>query len=69
MNEETLGTKIATVLSTFFLNYGVLLIGLVCVSVIVLHWYVSYWQVNRDTDHVDLAKRYAVLELFRRYKL
>lgn len=69
MNEVTLGEKVSTILGNFLINYGVLFIGLICLSVIILQWYLLYWQVNRDTDHIDLVKRYSVLELFRRYRL
>lgn len=68
MNNETLGAKILNQIDTFLLNNALILIGLVCIAYGVFQFYYSFRRINRDTDNIDLAKRYVRIEMWRRYQ-
>lgn len=68
MNNETLGSKILTSVDTFLLNNCMILIGLVCIAYALFQFYYNFRRVNRNTDNIDMAKRYARLEMWRRYR-
>lgn len=68
MQNETLGSKLLASFETFLLNNVFILIGLVFIFYGVLSFYYRFLYVNRDTDNVDLSKRYVKLEMFRRYR-
>lgn len=68
MNNETLGAKVLNQVDTFLLNNALILIGLVCIVYGLFQFYYSFRRVNRNTDNVDLSKRYVKLEMWRRYR-
>jgi hypothetical protein len=68
MTNETLGSRILSVVDAFLLEYALLLIGLFCVFVVLFQVYYFYFRVDKHTDHVDILKRYIKLEMYKRYR-
>jgi len=68
MQNNTLGQRILEAIDTFLLNNALILIGLACIVYGLCAFYYSFRRVNRNTDKIDLAKRYATLKMWRRYR-
>lgn len=66
---ETLGARILSAIDGFVLNHALLFIGLFVVAVGVLEFYHHFLKINRNTDHIDIVKKYVTLKLLRRHGL
>lgn len=62
-----LGQRVTAILFEYFLNHWPFFVILAVMSVFCSQWYEDYYRINRETDHVDLMKRYLWLKMRRRY--
>lgn len=64
----SLGQKLLDMGWMFFLNHGVMIIGLSLLVIFCLDFYERNVRIKEDTHNVDLMHRYLWLRMHRRYR-
>lgn len=64
----SLGQRILLALEEFVVNHMLILFIIALVAIIVGDFYARFIRINRDTNHINLMKRYIYLQMRRKYK-
>lgn len=65
---SALGQKIGLIIETFIVDHAFFFIVLGLLFAFAMDYYHRYLKVIKDTDHIDLIKRYVKLQMLRRYR-
>lgn len=64
----SLGQQISLLIGQFIIGNSFFLVLLGFVGYFGYKFYYRFFRINRDTDHIDVAKLYCQLEMKRKYK-
>lgn len=63
-----LGQLVINTLINLFLNNWAFFVIIGTMMVVCSQWYEDYFRTNRNTDNIDLMKRYLDIKIRRRYR-
>jgi hypothetical protein len=63
-----LGQLVINTLINLFLNNWAFFVIIGTMMIVCSQWYEDYFRTNRNTDNIDLMKRYLDIKIRRRYR-